>query len=56
MPKMHPEPNRVPRLLADEPNPEMRERIEELQTCRDAGLLTEVELEEQLAKLRWGIR
>jgi hypothetical protein len=33
----------------------LERRREELIVFRDAGVLTEAELEEQMAKLRWGL-
>lgn len=34
---------------------ELERRTKELAAFRDAGVLTEAELEEQKAKLRWGL-
>ena len=38
-----------------EPTQEDAQKRSELQAFRDAGVLTDAELDEQMAKLRWGI-
>jgi hypothetical protein len=40
-------------VRADESRAEIERRIEELEVFRDAGVLTDAELEEQKARLRW---
>jgi hypothetical protein len=39
-----------------DPETVLEQKTTELHEFRDAGILTETELEEQKAKLRWGIR
>jgi hypothetical protein len=40
---------------SQEAQSELEQKTNELLEFRDAGILTEAELEEQKAKLRWGI-
>jgi capsule polysaccharide export protein KpsE/RkpR len=46
---------RVARSEAQEAERVLEQKTNELLEFRDAGILTEAELEEQKAKLRWGI-